>query len=258
MNYLAACAQVLLDAEAAHQAIHPLTTSQPGLSVDDGYAIQRLIVHHKIATGARLAGAKAGLTSKAKQTTMGIDVPIFGWLTDAMALPYDEPLDTAAYIHPRAEPEIVFILGRELRGPRVDIHDVLAATDAICCGLEILDSRYRGYKFTLPDVVADNSGAAGFVLGPRRVSLASLDLTLLACVLEVNGRVQATATGAAVLGHPAQAVAALANHLATAGQALQPGWKVLSGGMTDAVPLAPEDHVRGHFAHLGSVGVRAR
>jgi 2-oxo-3-hexenedioate decarboxylase len=253
---IAKWAEHLLEAEARRQAVPPITDAEPGLRVDEAYEIQDELVRRRVARGETVAGAKLGLTSRAKQRAMGVDEPVYGVLTDAMLLAADQPLALDGLIHPRAEPEIVFILGEDLAGPGVTLHDVLDATAAVCCGLEVIDSRYEDFRFTLADVVADNTSAARFVLGPRS-AVPDFDLALVGCVLEVDGIPHETAAGAAVLGHPAEAVALLANRQARLGRSLRAGWVVLSGGLTNAVPLHAGGHVAAAFGRLGRVSLRS-
>ena len=143
-------ADYLATAARRNEAVSPITDVEPTLTVEDAYAIQDAIIERRLASGERLVGAKVGLTSRAKQQEMGINEPVYGWLTDAMALEADSSLRLSTLIHPRVEPEIVFILGKALAGPGVGIHDVLDATSAICCGLEVLDSRFIDFRFRLP------------------------------------------------------------------------------------------------------------
>lgn len=241
-------------AERDGMAVSPLTDTHE-LTVADGYAVQRELVHSRLAEGEHLVGTKLGLTSRAKQQTMGVTVPIHGWLTSAMVLPAEEPLNVDEFIHPRVEPEIVLRLGANLHGPGATVQDVFAATTAVCAGLEIIDSRYQDFRFTLPDVVADNASASRFVLGPT-ARPADVDLSLLGCVLEVDGDLVASAAGAAVLGHPAEAVALLANSLAENDQYLRAGWTVLAGALTDAVPVNVGTVITATFGRLGSVTLR--
>lgn len=250
-------ADELLDRAVARVDGGPLTDDTP-FDIGDGYAIQAALVAKQVAAGDRVIGAKLGLTSKAKQKTMGIDEPAYGVVLASTLLPSEEAVDLGRFIHPRVEPEIVFRMGASLAGPGVGIPDVLAATESIGCGFEVIDSRYANFKFTLPDVVADNTSAAGVVLGPTWVAPSSIpDLALVGVLLEADGVQVATAAGAAILGHPAGAVAVLANWLGARGLALEPGWLVMSGGMTDAVPLAAGHSVTATFAYLGSLTVRA-
>jgi 2-oxo-3-hexenedioate decarboxylase len=146
-------------------------------------------------------------------------------------------------------------MGERLAGPGVTAVTAMQAVSAVYAGIEIIDSRFTDFRFTLPDVVADNASAAAYVTGPVGLPPASLDLSLEACLLEVDGRVVDSATGAAVQGHPAEALALAANALAERGLAVEAGWVVLTGGMTDAVTVAPGAKVAAHFTNLGSVVV---
>ncbi|MEV7555041.1 fumarylacetoacetate hydrolase family protein [Amycolatopsis sp. NPDC089917] len=229
----------------------PLTDAWPALDVETAYAIQDEALRIRQERGETLIGVKLGLTSRAKQQRMGIDSPLLAWLTDAMVLPAGVPVPSL--IHPRAEPELVFVLGQRLSGPGVTSATALAAVERVHGGVEIIDSRYRDYRFALPDVVADNGSSAYFTLGPVGVEPSSLDLSLEAALLEVDGAIVDTATGAAVQGHPAEALAMAANALGARGLALEPGWIVLTGGMTDAVDVRPGSRVAAHFSHLGSI-----
>ncbi|MAT04790.1 MAG: 4-oxalocrotonate decarboxylase [Acidimicrobiaceae bacterium] len=247
----------LAAAESNRQPISPLTDYHPGLSVDEAYEVEDQLIERRISRGEKVVGAKVGLTSKAKQHRMGVDVPIFGWLTDAMQLSTEEPLQTDVLLHPRVEPEIAFVLSETLSGPEITAHDVLDATRWVCGGLEVIDSRYEDFRFRLPDVVADNTSAARFSLGNLRVPPDRLELDMLGVLLEHGSKIVASAAGAAVLGHPAAAAACLANHLGNRGRALEAGWVVLTGGLTDAVPLAAGSHVTATFAHLGTVAIHS-
>ena len=238
----------LAKAVAGRTPIAPLSDEMPGLDVDTGYAIQALA---RQAAGP-LAGWKLGVTSRAKQAQVGIDSPVRGFLASANALDLGEPLPSGELIQPRAEPEIVFIMGKDLSGPEVTGADVLTATASVATGIEILDSRYLDYRFTMPDVIADNTSAGRFLVGSP-VPLDGIDLRLVGVVLEHNGEVVATAAGAAALGHPAAAVAWLVRSLAAAGEGLLAGQVVLSGGLTAAVPVRPRDVVVASIDRLGSV-----
>lgn len=254
----AALARRLYDAAAARRTIEPLTTEIPELGVADAYAIQDALVALHLADGARIVGAKLGLTSRAKQVEMGVHEPIAGWLTDRMVLEPGEPFSVDSLGQPRAEPEIAFLLGRPLAGPAVTAVHVLAATDAVFGAIEVLDSRYAGYRFTLPDVVADNASSGRFLLGGTIVAPDSVDLGGIGCVFEKNGELVATAAGAAVLGHPARAVAWLVRRLAAEGRGLEAGQIVLSGGLTAALPVAAGDVVTATFGRLGTVTLACR
>ncbi|MFF0816746.1 2-keto-4-pentenoate hydratase [Rhodococcus sp. NPDC003318] len=248
-------ADVLLGAEATRTDRHPVTDDWPELDLDTAYRVQDELIARKVAAGEKIVGVKLGLTSAAKQQRMGIGSPLTAWLTDAMILEAGAPVPTGELIHPRVEPEIVFVLGERLEGPGVTAESALAAVRSVYAGVEVIDSRYIDFRFTLPDVVADNASSARFVLGGVELGPADLDLVAETCVLSVNGAVVDTATGAAVQGHPAEALALAANALAERGVALEPGWIVLTGGMTDAVFVEPGDRIDAEFTHLGTVTV---
>src|SRR3954463_14992161 len=216
-------AQVLAAAERERRDISPFTDEHPDLDETTAYDAQWAGVIARLDAGETLAGAKLGLTSRVKQQVMKVDAPLYGWVTSGMLLPYGEPLELTRFIHPRVEPEIAFLLGRDVEAPAT-VTSVLAATESVFAAVDVLDSRYDNFRFRLPDVVADNASAGAFLLGPRAVRPADLgDLRLLGCVLRVDGDVVATAAGAATMGHPAAAVAWLANRLAAPGAGRSPG-----------------------------------
>jgi len=253
----AACADKLEHAVQTRTAIARLSEDHPDLTVEQGYLVQQECTRRRVAAGDPVIGAKLGLTAKAKQEQMKVSQPVYGVLFATGLHPCEEPLRSEDLISPRVEPEIVFRLGGTLRGPGVSASEVIAATESVCCGLEVIDSRYRDFSFTAADVVADNTSQARVVLGPRMVDPRGVDLRLLGLVLERDGEFVASAAGAATVGHPAEAVALLANWLGERGQALEGGSLVFSGGLTAAVGLPAGTFVTATFAHLGSVTVRA-
>ena len=250
-------AEVLASAERDRKELSPFTDEYPDLDLQTAYDAQWAGVERRQAAGERLVGAKLGLTSRAKQRVMNVDAPLYGWVTDRMLLPYGEPVELSRFIHPRVEPEIAFLLARPVPAPAT-VTSVLAATEAVFAAVDVLDSRYENFRFQLPDVVADNASAAGFLLGPRAVPPADLDLRLLGCVLRADGAVSATAAGAAVMGHPAASVAWLVNRLAERGQTLDAGMLVFSGGLTEPVPLQVGVSVTAEIDQLGTIEVYAR
>lgn len=231
----------------------PLTDEWPELDLELGYAIQDRCLEARLARGETLVGVKLGLTSVAKQQRMGVHVPLVAWLTDAMILPVGVPVSQSTLIHPRVEPEIVFVMGERLTGPGVSCASAMAAVDTVWGGAEVIDSRYRDFRFKAGDVVADNASSGAFVTGPVGLPPSPLDLCLEAVLVEVGGEIVDSATGAAVQGHPGEALALAANELAKRGRAIEEGWIVLTGGMTDAVPIPPGGSAAMHFTHLGSI-----
>jgi len=242
-------------AQTSAKAITKLTDDFPSMTIPDGYAVQTELRQRFLASGQKLVGWKAGLTSKAKLQQMNVSSPIIGFLTDSMVVPEASPVSCAKLIHPKTECEIAFVLKRELRGPGCTATDVLTATDYVLPALEIIDSRYENFRFDLPSVVADNGSSARLVAGgrPRRVD--GLDLRNLGVVFEKNGQIEALGAAAAVLDHPAEAVAMLVNVLSEMGEYLPAGCFVMSGGITAAVPVAPGDTVVARFQELGTVSV---
>ncbi|MDR2011554.1 MAG: 2-oxo-3-hexenedioate decarboxylase [Rhodanobacter sp.] len=233
-----------------------ITEAHPDMDWDDAYAIQDVLRARHFARGARLIGYKAGLTSYAKMQQMGVDTPVFGFLLDIYSLPDGGQCQTGGLIHPKVEPEIAFVTKVELKGPGCHIGSVLAATDFVIPGIEVLDSRYRDFKFDLKSVIADNTSAAYFVIGGQPLAVEGVDLRTLGIVLEKNGQPVSFGAGAAVLGHPAAAVAMLANHLGARGQSIPAGSLILSGGITEAVAVKAGDNVTLRVQGMGSTGLR--
>ncbi|HXF71720.1 MAG TPA: fumarylacetoacetate hydrolase family protein [Actinomycetota bacterium] len=248
----------LFEASRDRRLVPPLTEAHPDLSVAEAYAIQDALLALREEAGERIVGAKLGLTSRAKQRDMGIDEPIYGWLTDAMALDPGAVLEVSTMVQPRAEPEVAFVLGEDLSGRHVTAVHVLAATRWVVPAIEVLDSRYPDYRFGLPDVIADDASAGRFLLGGAGVEPEGIDLRLVGCAFERNGEVLATAAGAAALGHPAAAVAWLVRTLSERDRGLRAGQVVLSGGLTSAVPVHAGDVVTARFDRLGTVELPCR
>ncbi|HJQ48882.1 MAG TPA: 4-oxalocrotonate decarboxylase [Amycolatopsis sp.] len=245
----------LLGRETGRRDGGRITDEWPELDVRTAYQVQDALLRKKIESGETLVGVKLGLTSRAKQERMGLSSPLTAWLTDAMSLPVGAPVKLDELIHPRVEPEIVFVMRERLAGPGVTAAAALAKVGSVHAGFEVIDSRFRDFSFALPDVVADNASAARFVLAGTALPPEALDLALEACELEAGGEVVATATGAAVQGHPAEALALAANSLAERGLAIEEGWIVLTGGLTDAVFVERDRAVTARFTNLGSLTV---
>lgn len=231
------------------------TDEWPELDVATGYEIQDLTLQRRLDRGEKLIGIKLGLTSRAKQQRMGVETPFVAWLTDAMILPAGDPVPQDKLIHPRIEPELVFVMGERLEGPGVTAAQAMAAVDQVLGGAEVIDSRYKDFMFAAGDVIADNASSGAFVTGPVSVPPSALDLSTEAVLVEVGGQVVDSATGAAVQGHPGEALALAANDLAKRGHAIEPGWIVLTGGMTDAYFAPPGSSISLHFTTLGSVRI---
>ena len=225
----------------------------PELSIDEGYIIQEELVRQKIEDGYQIIGPKMGITSEAKMKQMDVDDPIYGYVFDNMVVEDGDSISISDYIHPKVEPEIGFILARDLEGPNVTALDVLRATEYVFPAIEIIDSRYENFNFTLPDVIADNTSAAGAVFGTYFRKPDELDLDVVGVTLSINGEIQSLGAGAAVLGNPANSVARLANMLSKKGEKVKAGQPILTGGVTAAVRLSPGDFVQAEYGGLGNV-----
>lgn len=219
-------------ARAGRRTLTRFSDEHPGLDETWGYAVQDADRAARLARGERPTGAKLGLTSEAKQRTMGVHQPIVGFLTDAMDAA--SGLDVGHLAQPRVEPEVAFVLGRDL-DRAIDADEVPAYVSGVAAALEVLDSRWTGYSFRLPDVLADDTSAAGYLVG-EPVALPG-DLAGRRARFLVDGVEVAVATPAAILGDPALALVHLAAHLARRAEVLPAGSVVLAGAMTDAVPL---------------------
>jgi 2-oxo-3-hexenedioate decarboxylase len=226
------------------------------LSIEDAYLIQDALIGARVAAGDLLAGAKLGLTSVAKQEQMGVSEPAYGWVPRSSVYGATAEITIDELIHPRIEPEFVFLMGSDLEGPGCTAEDVLDATERVVGGIEVIDSRYEAFKFTLPDVIADNTSAARVAIGDRGVAPRDVDLRLTECEFIVDGTVTGRATGAALLGSPAECVALLVRHLARTGRGVQAGWLVMAGAPLDARPFGVGTFATASYSHFGDVTVR--
>jgi 2-oxo-3-hexenedioate decarboxylase len=247
----------LAEAVRTRTPIPPLT-DEVALTTEAAYEVQDAVLARLDPGGDRAVRAvKLGLTSRAKQIQMSVDEPLYGWYRTGSALDVGEPLVTGELIQPRVEPEIAFLTAAPLAGPDVTAAQVLAATAGVMPALDVLDSRFAGYRFTLPDVIADDASAARYVVGAP-VPPAGIDLRLAGCLFEHNGQLVDTAAGAAILGHPAAAVAWFVRKLAARGQQLPAGSVVLAGSLTAAIAVAPGDEVRVTIDHVGTLELVCR
>lgn len=247
-------ADVLIAGERDRVEVAQISETYGDIDLAKAYAAQQLFVQSKLDAGDRLVGYKLGLTSRNKQQAMGVDAPLYGRVTGSMLATYGDPVRLDRFIHPRVESEIAFLLGEDIQAPAT-VTSVLAATKLIYGAVDVLDSRYRGFQFTLSDVVADNASAGAFYLGPIARPPSELALHTLGCVVRVDGEVVMTAAGAAVMGHPAASVAWLVNQLAEQGEKLRAGQLIFSGGVTAPVPVVAGGSVTFEFDGLGAIEV---
>ena len=240
------------DAARNVEPIVMLTADYPEMTLEDAYTIQRASMQRRVARGETIVGMKAGLTSKAKMEQMDVHNPIYGHLTDAMEIPDGGSVNPDRFVHPRVEPEIAFVMGEPIRG-QVGPREAIAAVHRVCPALEIIDSRYKDFEFTLIDVVADNASSSGFIPGSMLKPPEDLDLGNLGMVMSINGEVAETGSSAAILEHPARSLASLIRMLDERNEGLEAGQIILAGGATKAVHIEPGDHVLLEVDSLGSV-----
>jgi 2-oxo-3-hexenedioate decarboxylase len=226
-----------------------ITQFGASLSEDQAYAVQAASIQHRLSRGERRIGMKMGLTSRAKMEQMGVHDMIWGRLTDKMLVEEGGAIELRNYVHARVEPEIAFLIGTRLEGV-VTLPQAQAAIAAVAPAMEIIDSRYENFKFTLTDVVADNASSSGLVIGPWLSR--DTDISNLGMLMSINGETVQIGSSAAILGHPLRSLVAAARLVASAGESLQPGDIVLAGAATSAETLQAGSHVRIEVQRLGS------
>ena len=245
----------LARAEQSRVPLTPLSETYPELTQEQAYAIQSAWFAMKQAENTQLIGRKIGLTSRAMQELLGVDQPDYGFLLDTMVVPSGSTLKREHLLQPRLEPEIAFWLAKDLHGPGITVDDVLAATLGVSPSLELVDSRIANWRIKLVDTIADNASSARVIVNQEYIPLHSLNLQTESVVLTRNGETVGSGNGAAVLGHPAAAVAWLANKLAEFDVSLLAGQLVLPGAMCAAVTVATGETYRATFTTLGEVSV---
>jgi len=249
-------ADELLEAERTLTPIVSLSDRHPDATYEDAYAIQMLNNEVREKRGARVVGAKVGFTSKAMQEQFNVSEPDSGVLFDYMIWREDTAVEIDSIISPRVEAEIAFVLGEDLKGPGVTAAEALRATAGVMASIEVLDSRFKDWKVTIRDSMADDAEACGVVLGGGLVPLNGIDPRLIGVVFEKNGEVVSTGAGAAALGNPAEALAWVANRFGRLGMKLKKDHVIITGSLIRAVPAERGDSFRATFGRIGSVGVR--
>src|SRR5574343_310290 len=259
-------AQELDQSEKSRVQIEHFSKRFPGMTIADGYRINRAWMQIKFAQGRQMIGHKAGLTSRAMQVSIQSDEPDYGTLLDDMLYTCTpgQVLDIpfTHFIAPSVEVELAFILKKELRGPDVTVEQVLQATDYVTPAIEIIDARIEQFDRHTKvmrkvfDTISDNAANAGIVVGAGRADPYQLDLPWCGAILRQNGMVEETGLAAGVQGHPAIGIAWLANKLAPWGESLQPGQIVLAGSFTRPVPAKAGDLFEADYGPLGAMRFR--
>ncbi|WP_199053477.1 2-oxo-hept-4-ene-1,7-dioate hydratase [Aquitalea sp. ASV15] len=255
-------ARRLHQAEQQREQIRQISLDYPDITIEDAYAIQRCWVEMKLAEGRTIKGHKIGLTSRAMQMSSQINEPDYGTLLDDMFFQDGSDIPTSRFIVPRVEVELAFILGKELKGPDITLFDVYQATDFVIPALEIIDARSQsidpasGRPRKVFDTISDNAANAGVVMGGRPVKPSELDLRWVSALMYRNGVIEESGVAAAVLNHPANGVAWLANKLAPFDVSLQPGQVILGGSFTRPVPARAGDTFHVDYGPLGAISCR--
>ena len=218
------------------------------------YSIKEASIARRLGRGESLIGIKMGFTSQAKMIQMGVDDMIWGRLTNTMLLEEGGQLDLGNFIHPRIEPEIAFVLKKPLVG-EVTAAQALSAVEAIVPAMEVIDSRYQNFKFSLEDVVADNSSSAGVVMGNWHSP--KTDIDNLGMVLEFNGKPVQIGSSAAILGRPIRSLVAAARLAGEANLELQEGWIIMAGAATAAQAITPNTHIATRVEKLGALSIKS-
>jgi len=259
---IAALARQLYEARKSRIQLRHFSKAHPGMTVEDGYAIQREWVRLEIADGRSVRGRKIGLTSRAMQQASQIDEPDYAPLMDDMFFEQGGDIPFDRFIAPRVEVELAFVLGRPLKGPHVNLFDVLSATEYVTPAVEIIDARIEQFDRDTKamrkvyDTISDFAANAGIVTGGRPVRPTDVDLRWVGALLHKNGVIEETGLAAGVLSHPATGVAWLANKIAPYDEQLNAGDVVLSGSFTRPATAQRGDNFHVDYGPLGSIAFR--
>ncbi len=251
----------LLGAEKTGQQIGLLSLRHPGMTMDDAYEVQNASYRAKLAEGRAVIGWKIGLTSKAMQAALNIDIPDSGILFDDMLFETGATVPKGRFIQPRVEAEIAFVMKTAVGGADVTRDDVIAATDYVAPSLEILDTRIlrkdpeTGKARIITDTISDNAANAGVVLGAERHAVDAHDLRWVGAITSRDGEVEETGLGAGVLNDPALSVVWLARRMAQYGQTIEPGHIILSGSFIRPVECPPGASIHADFGEFGCVDI---
>ena len=249
-------AEHLENAELQAYEVTKITDDYPNMTFTDATDVQWEIRRRKMSRGHKVVGMKMGLTSWAKMKQMGVEMPCYGFLADYFSLPDGAQVPFDKLIHPKVEAEIAFVTNKELSGRNLTVADVLAATELVVPAVEIIDSRYKDFKFDLTSVQADNSSSTRFVVGSHAAKPEDFDWSTIGVVMQKNGEIIELGAGAAVLDHPAASVAMLATMLAERDKVIPAGTFIMTGGITAAVLVEKGDSIVVRYQGLGTVTMK--
>ena len=243
----------LVTAKEKSEPVESLETAFGGLTIEEAYAVQDMIIADRLKKDERIIGWKVGATSQAIMNQLGINEPVYGCMTSSSVHNSYAPVKASGFCRLAVEGEIAFVMGKKLRGPGITPADVLTATAGIMGAVELVDSRIKGWKPTIAEAVADNSMHAGLIMGAAMIPAAELDLQTEGVVMKTNGRLLASACGIEALGNPLNVVTWLANKLAEFDHEIREGQIVLTGSLTKYFFVTPGDAVETIFSHLGAI-----
>ena len=261
MNDTLAAAQTIAAARRNRTPLGPLAGDLRPQTEAQGYRVQDA-VHELIAADfGALVGYKIGCTSAVMQQYLDIPHPCRGGVFAGGVHRSGASLSHEAFVRVGVECEIAVRLARDLAAPQAPFtaEFVAQAVEAYLPAIEIVDDRYVDWPtLGAPTLVADDFFAAGCVLGTPIARAAAPDLLDVAGRAIVNGVEIGRGTGADVLGHPHNALAWLANHLATGNKGLRAGQIVLTGSLVKTAWLNAGDEVAMELEGLGRVSVDFR
>jgi 2-oxo-hept-3-ene-1,7-dioate hydratase len=250
-------ASALLAASRARKPIPQLSRIFPNMTIEDAYQVQNYWTEARIGAGARVAGHKIGLTSRAMQMASKMTEPDYGRILHDCVFNDGASLRAGDFIKPRLEVELAFIMGQDLEGPDARIYDVIRAVEFVVPALEVIDYRTEVPR-AITDTIADNAAFGAIVVGGRLIRPMDVDIRWVGATLSKNGIIEESGVSAAVMGHPAAGVAWLVNKLHAVGEKLLKGQIVLGGSFTRPVDIAQGDVIQADYGPLGAIGVSFR
>jgi len=240
----------ILDKAAQSASVTQQISFGQQIDLKEAYAIQKVSIDHRLERGEKLTGFKLGFTSKAKMVQMGVHDLIWGRLTDKMHYENQGRLNSDHFIHPRVEPEIAFLIGKPI-DHTLELDKTTDYLDGVAAALEVIDSRYENFKFSLEDVIADNCSSAAYAIGewyPPSMAVNNLDISL-----RINNEVSQAGNSNAILDNPLESLVAISRILSSQGMVIEPGQVILAGAATPASFIHPGDQIKGSFEGLGEV-----
>ncbi|MBW2960909.1 2-keto-4-pentenoate hydratase [Mesonia aestuariivivens] len=223
------------------------------IDLDAAYQIQNLCVSKRLERGEYVTGYKLGITNRAKMQELGVHDLIWGVLTNSMEILNQEKVEVIRWIQPRAETEIAFRISKDIE-ESVGLKEITNYIDKMAPAIEIVDSRYENFKFSLEDVVADNCSASAYVVGDW-INLEE-NINDLQIHLKVNRETLAEGKTNAILSNPLQSVVELSRLASKAGTVIKKGQIVLAGAATTSINFSSNQLIEAQIEKLGKVSFK--